>query len=142
MGRVRLPRALWSAAALLFTISATPSPPSTDAPVTANPPVTAAPHTNPFADKRYYYRASDNDPTRHPVPVEYQTGSERAHIWCYDWYRLPREGGNDWSYFITTCECFSSETLKHFPWRSEGGHRRVEYALLEPPSANVQQLVR
>ena len=105
-------------------ISAAPSTPSTDAPAIPNPATTAEQHTNPFADKRYYYRASDNDPTRHPVPVEYQTGSVPAHIWCYDWYRLPRDGGKDWSYFITTCECFSSETLKHFSSPRPGARRR------------------
>jgi hypothetical protein len=105
-----------ASAVLLILAAAQGTSAALDSPSDSSPSAPPSPRAaNPFSDPRYYYRASDNDPRLHPVPPEYKTGTGREHIWCYDWYRLARNGGKDWTYFLTTCECFSTETLKHFP---------------------------
>jgi len=79
----------------------------------------ATENPNYFNSDKYYYSADDNDPKLHPVPPEVQTGPHRDwHIRCLDWSRLPRSfkgkpSKRDWQYFVTTCECWSSMTLKY-----------------------------
>ena len=60
-----------------------------------------------FANKAYFYRGEENDPTVHPIPPEVQIGFKRERIYCLDWSRMLRTShNNDWSYFVTTCSCY------------------------------------
>jgi len=101
---------------LAILAASTPSPHST---VTPFPMATENP--NYFNSDKYFYSAEDNDPRKHPVPPEVQFGPHRDwSIRCLDWYRLPRNfvgkaAKPDFKYFITTCECWSSATLKYWP---------------------------
>jgi hypothetical protein len=69
-----------------------------------------------FANKAYFYRGEDNDPKRHPVPPEVQSGFKRDnHIYCIDWYRMLRSSRrNDWAYYVTTCQCYPEFILRSF----------------------------
>jgi hypothetical protein len=69
-----------------------------------------------LTDSRYFYIASPNDPHKHRVPEEVQTGPSRdMHIQCLDWSRAPRTGGGPFRYFLTTCECWKSSELPYHP---------------------------
>ena len=78
----------------------------------------ATENPNFFNSDKYFYSAEDNNPALHPVPPDIQFGPHRDwSIRCLDWYRLPRTfkgkpSKRDWQYFVTTCECWSSQTLK------------------------------
>ncbi len=93
------------------SLASAPAPPPTPYPLATENP-------NYFNSDKYYYSAEDNNPSVHPVPPEVQFGPHRDwHIRCLDWYRLPRTFKGiplkkDLQYFVTTCECWSSATLK------------------------------
>lgn len=86
--------------ALMVPPSPTPIPAQTEAPL--------------FDNAHFFYQGEDNNPKKHPVPPEYQSGPKRDwHIRCLDWYRLPKNGKSaSWRYDKTTCECWSSATLR------------------------------
>jgi hypothetical protein len=88
-----------------FESPATPSP--TPYPLASAPPM--------LADPRYFYIAALNDPKKHPVPMEVQTGPTRdIHMQCLDWSRA-RKPTAKFEYFLTTCECWRSSDLPFHP---------------------------
>jgi len=99
--------------ALTAIAQTSPSPSST--PFSPNPlPSNVATPSPLFANKAYFYRGEDNDPSKHPVPLEVQSGFKRDnHIYCIDWYRMLRTSHrNDWSYYVTTCQCYPEFILR------------------------------
>jgi hypothetical protein len=69
---------------------------------------------SPLIDTRHYwYQGRDNDPRKHPVPPEYQTGPPTPwHIRCTDWYRSPVGRTLRWTYYVTTCESWNPSTIR------------------------------
>jgi hypothetical protein len=91
------------------TAQQTQSPAGTPMPL----PSSVATSSPLFADRSYVYRGVPNDPHEHPVPPEYQSGPRRdEHIYCIDWSREPRTSREQWTYYITTCQCYPSAVFK------------------------------
>jgi hypothetical protein len=112
-------RRLWLAAAFGVILSAgVGNSASSQSPAPAAPaPFPSAMATRlPVFTPDYIYLARPNDPRVHPVPAEMQTQIKRdAHIYCYDWERRRPNTADKFTYFITTCECFSQSMIDLMP---------------------------